>query len=93
MKYIYVVLFPVYYFDSMNWHHHKIDWSSDICHYGFSLLQSIDGILSGKITGNIEQLIFTATQSMIEGLILILCPANERRCYFVRTFLIDWTQT
>ena len=26
------------------------------------------------------------------GLILRLCPANERRCYFVTTSLIGWVQ-
>ena len=29
----------------------------------------------------------------ITGLIVGLCPANERRCYFVTTSLIGWSQT
>ena len=31
--------------------------------------------------------------SYIGGLILGLCPANERRCYFVTTSRIGWAQT
>ena len=31
-------------------------------------------------------------QYTIPGLILGLLPANERRCYFVTTFLIGWMQ-
>ena len=35
----------------------------------------------------------TCLSQMVSGLILGLLPANERRRYFVTTFLIGWAQT
>ena len=49
--------------------------------------------LSGIFTGNIDTYLNPQAHDDINhytGLILGLCPANERRCYFVTTSLIGW---
>ena len=33
-----------------------------------------------------------SSMKQIAGLILVLCLANERRCYFVTMSVIDWLQ-
>ena len=37
--------------------------------------------------------LFKPVDTYMSGLILSLCPANERWCYFVTTSLISWVQT
>ena len=52
-----------------------------------------DWLPNGPSETNFSKLwINTISRYCIAGLILVLRPANERRCYFVTTSLISWAQ-